>query len=219
MLDRAARSTVSDFSTLFLVCLAVLLPLELAYTTIHRDVVEVHDLAPFLEDVGERQRVGGVGPQELDDAERNRTVLNAIELALIPVFIAAGRRVFARRAEGELPTATDAYVHGLAPPRIGPLPRARSAGAILLALVFSLLVGYAAYRAGEIVAQLFPDRCRFVILGGVEAVSRSVGLPWLLGAWLTATAGERRAGRRLGGGPFAQPPKRSSRTSGRRSFK
>ena len=209
MLDRAARSTIRNFSTLFLVCLVVFLPLEMTYAFLHRDAIEVRELTPFITELEQGQRVNGVGADELDAAERDRQILTVIELALVPLMISAGRRVLERDAGREIPTATDAYKHAFTPPRIGPIPGPSSLGALGLSIVFSLLVGFAVYKAGGLVLDVFPDRFDFVILGTVEACARSVGLPWFLVTWIeTARSRERRVRPSAPGSPFARPPGR-----------
>jgi hypothetical protein len=205
MLDRAARSTVRNFSTLFLICLVVFLPLEIAYATIHQSAIEVRELAPFIEELPGNQRVKGVGPAELDDARRDRMILTAVELALVPLMVSAARRVFERDAAGDLPTATDAYLHSMTPLRLGPLPPADSIGAVGVAVVFSLSVGFATYQAGLLLADVFPDRFDFVLLGAVEACARSLALPWFLGAWVEAGRVKERR-RPTTDSPFARPP-------------
>lgn len=193
MLDRAARSTVRNFSTLFLVCMVVFLPLEMGYAFVHHDAIQVREVVPFIEDLSGRQKVDGVGRAELDEAERNRAILTGIELAFIPLLISAGRRVIEHDREEGLPTATDAWTRGLAPPRLAPFPAARNLGAIGLAAMFALMVGFVAYQAGRIPAELFPERSSVVMLGGAEAIARSVGLPWFLVAWVEAGVRARRS--------------------------
>lgn len=206
MLDRAARSTVRNFSTLFLVCMATFLPLEMAYATIHQKEIEVRHLEPYIAELRSDQRVNGVGPSELNDAERARRILNAIELALVPIMISAARRVVERDGAGALPTVTDAYRHAIVPVRIGPAPRAGAIGAVGTSVFFSFLVGFATYKGGLLLTDLFPDRADFVILGTVEACARSVGLPWFLAAWVEAGRARDRRARPTVGSPFAHPP-------------
>ena len=214
MLDRAARSTVRNFSTLFLVCMVVMLPLEMGYAVLYRDVIEVHELVPFIEELPERQRVRGVGTADLDSAKRARLILTALELALVPVLLSATRRVLDRERDGALPTATDAYRNGLTPLRIGPIPVLGHAGAIGVAVVFSLLVGFAAYQVGRIGSEVFPQRLLFGILGGVESIARSLALPWALVAWIEAGARRAGAGLRTASSrsPFGAPPGRHRRS-------
>jgi hypothetical protein len=119
--------------------------------------------------------------------------------------------VLERDEAGELPTATDAYRHAVTPPRIGPPPSGNSLGAIGTAIVFSLLVGFAVYKGGLLLADVFPDRLDFVILGVVEASARSVGLPWFLGAWVEAGKAKERRRRPAAGSPFARPPARGGK--------
>jgi len=207
MLDRAARSIVRNFSTLFLVCLVVFLPLEMAYAFIHREAIEVRELTTYIEDLEGNQRVNGVGQEELEAADRNRAILTAIELALVPIMISAARRVLERDEAGEIPTATDAYQHALTPPRFGPIPRPKMLGALGFSVVFSFLVGFAAYKCAGLLLDVFPDRFDFGILGVVEACARSIALPWFLVTWIeTGRAGEKRGRHAVSGSPFARPP-------------
>ena len=181
----------------------------MAYAFIHREAIEVRELTPFIAELDGSQRVNGIGTDELEDAERSRMILTAIELALVPFMISAARRVHERDEAGELPTATDGWQHALTPPRIGPIPRPKSFGAVGVAVVFSLLVGFAIYKAGLVVLDVFPDRLDFGILGMVEACARSVGLPWFLVTWIeTAKTRERRGRHAVSGSPFARPPGR-----------
>jgi hypothetical protein len=191
LLDRAARATVGNFSTLFLVCLVALLPLELIYSVLHRDVIATRELHGYIEALPEGQKVRDVGASELEAAERDRGIVTAIELLLIPLLLAASRRVLEVDEKGELPTATDAWRRGLAPFRPGPRPPSSALGALVVAFVFALFVGFAAYQAGRLLSEVFPDRLAFAILGTVEAVARSLALPWFLVTWVEAG---RRAG-------------------------
>jgi hypothetical protein len=186
LLDRAARSTVRNYSTLLLVCFVVLLPLELVSSLLHRDAIAVRDLHPYIEDLPGDQKVRGVGENEIRAAEEQRLFVTGLELVLLPLFLSAARRVLEAEGEGRLPTATDAWRRGLAPFRPGPLPSAGNWGAVLVALVFALSVGYAGYQAGRLLSEVFPDRFAFVILGTVEALSRSLALPWFLVTWVEA---------------------------------
>jgi hypothetical protein len=208
MLDRAARSTVRNFSTLFLICLVLLLPLEIAYGFLHKGAIANHEIRPFIVDLGEGTKIQGVGSPEFESAERNRVILTVIEVALLPLFIAAARRAIERDRLGELPSATDAYVHGLAPPRIGPAPPARAVGAVGLAALFAFVLAFAALRGGGLLVDLFPDRFRFVMLGLVEASARSLALPWFLGAWIVGgeVPGRGRRGPGPARDPFNRPP-------------
>ena len=212
MLDRAARTTVRNFSTLFLVCLVVFLPLEMAYAFIHREAIEVRELTTYIEELEGGRRVNGVGPAELESAERNRAILTAIELALVPIMISAARRVLDRDEDGEIATATDAFKHSLTPLRIGPFPAPSGFGAVGLSVVFSFLVGFAAYKCGGLLLDVFPDRLDFGILGVVEACARSIALPWFLVTWIEAgRARERRGRHTVPGSPFARPPERQGK--------
>lgn len=207
MLDRAVRSTVRNFSTLFLVCMVVMLPLETGYAFVHRDVIEVREITPFIEELPDGQRIKGVGSAEIDAAERDRLILNVVEAVLVPLLlVAAARRVLERDRAGVLPTATDAYVHGLTPYRPGPLPAVNRLGAVALALAFSVAVGALVWTGGKLIAELFPDRLAFVMLGLMAAAARSLALPWFLVAWIEAAEGReaRRPPRRAS--PFASPP-------------
>lgn len=191
LLDTAARSTARNFSTFFLVCMIVLLPLEMAYSLLHKDVIEAREMHSYIEELPRGQKVRGVGRRELSDARRDRLILTGIELLLVPVLMSASRRVLDSDREERLPTAMDAYRHGLAPFRPGPLPGG-GWGSVLVAAVFALAVGFACYQTGRIASEAFPDRLSFGILGMVEAAARSIGLPWFLVTW--AVAGGRTEG-------------------------
>ena len=189
LLDAAARSTARNFSTFFLVCMIVLLPLEMGYSLLHKDVIEARELESYIEELPRGQKVRGVGRRELKDAQRSRLILTGIELALVPLLMSATRRVLDSDREERLPTAVDAYRHGLAPFRPGPLPSSGSWGGVLLAALFALAVGFVANQTGRIASEAFPDRFAFGILGVVEAAARSIALPWFLVTW--ALAGRR----------------------------
>lgn len=193
LLDTSARATARNFSTFFLVCMIVLLPLEMAYSLLHKDVIEAREMHSYIEELPRGQKVRGVGRRELADARRSRLIVTGIELALVPLLMSATRRVLDSDREARLPTAADAYRHGLAPFRPGPLPAGGAWGSVLVAALFALAVGFTGYQTGRIVAEAFPDRSAFGILGVVEAAARSIALPWFLVTW--AVAGRREPAR------------------------
>lgn len=183
LLDRAARSTVRNFSTLFLVCMFVFLPLELVYATLHRDEIATRELHPYIERVPRGQEVRGVGEEDIEAARRDRIIVAGLELVVLPLLLAATGRVLDDDRRGRLPTATDAWRHALGSFRAGRLPPPGTAGAVLLSALFALSVGIAAYLTGRVLSEVFPDRLSFAMLGTVEAVARSVALPWFLVTW------------------------------------
>jgi hypothetical protein len=190
LLDRAARSTVGNFSTLFLVCMIVMLPLELTYAVLHHKAIATRELHGYIEELPAGEKVRGVGPSELDSARRDRAIVIVVELLLLPLLLSAARRALEDAEAGGVPTATGAWRRGLAPFRPGPFPPGSSSGAVLTGVVFALFVGFAAYQAGRLVAEAFPDRYAFGILGPVEAAARSLALPWLLVIWIEAGRGK-----------------------------
>lgn len=205
LLDRSARSTVRNFSTLFLVCMVAMLPLEMTYAFIHRSEIEVRELHRYIEDLPQGQKVRRVGPDDLAAARRDRAIFTGVELLLLPLLLAATRRVLeVDRREG-VPTATDAW-RRIASTGLGPTPRRGTLGPVIVAVAFALTVGFAAYLSGRNVVEVFPDRFAFVILGVVEATARSIGLPWLLVT--VAEAGQGKPARFSPGGPGTSPPRR-----------
>jgi hypothetical protein len=156
----------------------------LTYAFIHRDVIEVRELEPYIEDLTGKQKVRGVTAADFDDAGRDRLIVIGIEIVLLPLLLSATRRVIEVDRERRLPTATDAYKRGLAPFRPGPLPEAKNLGALLVSVAFALFVGFAAYQAGRLLTEAFPDAVAFGILGTAEAVARSLALPWPLVTWV-----------------------------------
>jgi hypothetical protein len=189
LLDRAARSTVGTFSTLFLICMTAMLPLEMTYAVLHHKAIETRELHGYIEDLPRGEKVRGVGHSEIDAARRDRKIVTVVELLLLPLLLAAARRALEVAENGGVPTATDAWRRGLAPFRTGPVPRGGPWGALLVSGAFALFVWFATFQAGRLVAEVFPDRLAFGILGPVGAVAGSVALPWLLVTWIEAGRG------------------------------
>jgi hypothetical protein len=187
LLDRAARSTARNFSTLFLACMIVMLPLELAYATVHRDAIATREYHSFIRDLPSDEKVQKVGTEELDRAERDRKLVTIIELVGVVLLLGVARRILEVDREGGVPTAVDGWTHGAFRP--GPLPRPGDWGPVIASVVIGGAISFFAYQAGLLLVDLFPDGPSFAMLGVVEATARSLGLPWVLGAWAASAGG------------------------------
>jgi hypothetical protein len=190
MLDRALRETFGNFSTFFLICLTVTLPLSLGHSYAFRNVIEVHELHDQIEDFPADRAVRDVGPDTLSDYRTTVAVLALVELALLLLLVRPTRRVLDVAAAGRVPTAIGAWRGGFGSP--GGYLRAfvRSPVPVLAALILAALLGLLAERVGLLLAQPLGDQRAWLGLGLAQAVARAGAAPFFLVPWAMATARE-----------------------------
>lgn len=175
-LDDALRATFRNYSTLFLVVFVVLMPLHLVYGWIFQDVLSVRELHPAIAEFPPARQVRGVGQSDVERARLWFWILVAIEVAVLPLIVAASRRVLDQDEEGEVTSVTRAW-SGIRRGRFRNL-HARATtlvGAASIALVVAV-VAEAALRS---FADFVPDDVVFLALAVASAAGRSSGIPFL----------------------------------------
>ena len=94
---------------MFLVTFVVLMPLHLIYALFFHDVFAVRELHPAIAEFPESRLVRGVGRNDIGQARLWFWLMAIIEVALIPVFLRAARRVLALDEGGRVPDAMTAW--------------------------------------------------------------------------------------------------------------
>ena len=179
MLDRAGRATLRNFSTLFLVVAVVTVPLHLALSYVFRDTLAVSELHSQIAELPPRLQVHRVSAKVLDRFQVWTLGLLALEIALIPLFARASRRVIDVDAAGSLPSATDAWLHAARTP--GGTARAlRHVGSLALGLAVAVATGWLWRAIGLTLAAPLPDEVVWTAVGAIEGAAWAVGLPFLL---------------------------------------
>jgi hypothetical protein len=179
MLDAGFRVTFRHFWTLFFVAAALTVPLHLIYVfTFHR-VIAVRELAPQIERFPATRQVHLVGPSQIRRARLALWLLDAVEIALLPLAVRAARAVIEMDEKGEVPTAAKAWrdafrrQHGTRLPEFG--------GALLVALLAALAVGGLLDAIGRLIAEPFGANWSFAILGLTQGAARAAGAAFVLG--------------------------------------
>lgn len=176
-LDRALSLLFRHFSTCFLLVASLTLPLHVAVSYSHRDVIAVAEIHDDIEDFPADRRVGGVGPAELSAYRSSGPIVLLVELAALPVLVAAARRIVERDRTGHLPLVGDAWVHGvfgwrhLRPRRPGPA----LAGAALAVVVVLL-----SRALGLLITEAVPEAVAWAGRAVTEGGARALGVPFLL---------------------------------------
>lgn len=188
MLERAFRLTIANLSTLFLVVMVVVLPLHLAHSYWFKEVIEVAELHGQIASFPADRTVRDVGAGDLRDYLASLTVLALVELGLCLLLVRATRRVIEDDEAGRVPTATRAWLTGLA--LGGPYLRSltRDLGPLLVAGLVAAAVGILAERIGLLVIQPLGDQRAWVGIAVVQATSRALAAPFFLVPWACSTA-------------------------------
>lgn len=189
MLDRAFRTLVRNYWSVFFLVAAITVPVQIAYATIWRHVIAVSELHPAIEGFPPLRQVRGVGVAQLDEARLAHWIVWAVEIALIPLFLRATQRVLAAESSGDAPTARDAWRgafaggQGIGAARTLARPGLLLVGAAAAALVYGALVTFAG-----MVTELLPPGQRFAWVGLAGGAARAAAAPFFLvvaagGAW------------------------------------
>jgi hypothetical protein len=179
MLDRAWRVLFRNFSTFFLVVAVVAIPLHLAHAFLFRDVIAVQELHPDIEELPQDLRVRGVGADDVSDWRTTAWAFTALELALLPLFLAATRRVIEVDQEGGVPGVLDAYRH-VVDRRSLPRPSAGDIAGLGAALVLGLVIGGLARAAGLLAIEPLGDARAWAGAALVEGAARALGAGFFL---------------------------------------
>ena len=189
MLSNVLRLVFRNFSTLFLVVAVLLVPVHLAYTFVYKNVAQVEELHPYIENLPRGRQVQGVGRAVLADARRKLTWVTAAEVLLLPLLAGATRRVVAVDRLGGLPGVWDAYRHLLS--RQGVPAHAGSWGTRLITvacgIAFALVIGWLVQTIGFLGAEVGPDGARWLIAGLTRAIAFAAAAPFGLVALVAPT--------------------------------
>lgn len=174
LLDRVLRLCVRNFSTLFLVVFMAIIPLHLTYAFVFHDVFAVQELHPAIAELPERRMVRGVDQAAIARARTWFWVLAAIELAAIPLFVRAVRRVLVQDAEGEVPNALTAW--RTLRERSGPNGSTTPGTSVTLTcLLIGLTIGGLTWLTLATALDLMPEVATGAGLALADATSRAAG--------------------------------------------
>jgi hypothetical protein len=121
-----------------------------------------------------------VGQSQLHDARVTYWVIVALELALLPLFVRAARRVAEADAAGRVTSALDAWRGALAR-RGGSVLRALARpGPLVTGVVVALAVGALAAGAGHLLIEPVGDDRAFAAVGLVDGTARALAAPFFL---------------------------------------
>lgn len=176
-LDRTLSATFRNFSTLFLVVFALILPLHLVYGWMFQDVLAIRELHGAIAEFPSSRQVRGVGQADVTNAKLWFWILIALEIALLPLIVKACRAVLDQDESGEVTNARSALA-AIRQRRSGSTGRP-STGAWLPALAVALVNAAAAEVTLVKVGDFVPGDVAFVALALASAVARSCGIPFL----------------------------------------
>jgi hypothetical protein len=190
--DRALRAAFTNFSTLFLVAATIVLPLQLTHGYLFREVYEVSDLHPVIEQYPKGRRIKSVSPRRLQRSRNVATTVLVIEFAFLPLLAGAALRAVRTHEEGGVPTVLGSW-RG-----VRDIPRLRAASSkpvvVVVGAAAAIAVGWLARITGLILAEPVPDSWAWLAISGVEGLARATAAPFLLAALaVAALQGSRRA--------------------------
>lgn len=190
--DRALRAAFSNFSTLFLLAATITLPLHLTHGYLFREVYEVRDLHPVIEQFPKGRRIARVSPRRLQRSRSAATIVLVAELALLPLLAGAALRVVRTHQEGGVPTTLRSWrgVRDLL--RLG--AAGSKPGVVVVGAAVALAVGWLARTTGLILAEPVPNSWAWLAISGVEALARAAATPFLVAAIAVAALHNPRAG-------------------------
>lgn len=190
--DQALRTTFRNYSTLFLLVALVTVTTHLVYGFIFHDVLEIDELHRFVRGLQGGRTVNGVSSSDLERAEAWRWAVQGVQLFFLPLLVGAAKRVIERDHKGEVPTVLDALRH----PRSAEKLSFRFGGAeittVALGTALAVATWWLALRIGLLVAEPLPDPWNFIGLPLAEGVAQALGIPFFLGAVVTAGRAARR---------------------------
>lgn len=188
LLEDALRTTLRNFSTLFLVIFAVLGPLHFLYAFVFHDVLALRELHPAISDFPASRQVRGVGRGDLGRAQIWFWVLAVVELFLLPVFTRVAAHVIAMDERGEVPTATQAWRRIGDRAALPARPAGGVAGVVAAALLLGVAVASLVERTLMVIADLAADSAAFALIGLARSVGHSAGGVFLVVALVVALA-------------------------------
>ena len=188
MLDHSFRLTFANFSTLFLLVLAIGLPLHLAHALATREVVAARSVADRVDDLD--APAGDITAEDVSSARTWYLLLNLIELALLVSLIPAARAIVEADEGGEVPTVSGGLraIGRRSGWRLG-----AASGAwreVAVAALVALAVGYLVEATLNQALDLWTGASSFVGVAAAQATARATGAPFFL---VTAALAARRA--------------------------
>ena len=176
-----------NYSTLFFAVAAVTLTLHLVYAVVFRDVIAVSELHLEISHLGENVKLQDVGRSEVAAARTFYWVLVAVEIAAIPIFVVAARRVVQVDESGGVPTVVDAYSHLRSGADSMSLRFGGGGWATVIAgAAVALLAGFLFEQASLLLTEMVPDDWLFLATGLVRGLAPAVGAPFFLASVVAA---------------------------------
>lgn len=177
LLDRALSTLFRHFSTCFLLVASLTLPLHVAISYSHRDVIAVAEIHDDIADFPDDRRVAGVGRAELSAYRSSGPIVLFVELAALPVLVAGAARIVERDLAGRPSLIADAWRHGAAGwrrlrPQRGGLALSGAAVAVAVVLV--------SRAVGLLLVEPLPDAVAWAGRALTEGGSRALGAPFFL---------------------------------------
>lgn len=177
-LERALGATLRNFSTFFLVVLVVTLPVNLAYSVVFRDVIATGAFHDEIEALGDDVAVPGVDAGAIRTARVAWWVVVLLQVASVPLLVAASRRVLQDDSEDRVPTVTRAYRRLF--DKVRREPRRAEASALLGGAAVGALVWFLGYRIGALASEALPRSAAFAGFGLTWALSLALGAPFAI---------------------------------------
>ncbi len=194
LLDRAFRLTLRNFGSLFLVVAALTVPLHLAYSVVFSDVITTRELHDEIRAFPEHRQLRSVGRDQLQQAWVGLAIVTVLELAAIPLFLAATERILGSDERGEIPTVGAAF-QGLSLRRPhGSRPPSQSAAEIGVALGLAAIVWWLTRRIGLVALEFVSDTRTFPFYGLLQGVAVAVAAPFFLVTWVCARSDAKEGG-------------------------
>ena len=184
-LDRALRTALRNFSTLFLVVALVTVPLNIAWAFAYRDVIATQPLHEDIRDLPAGWRVRGVDGGAIDEARIAAIIVVALQAALLPLALRAVHRTIADDQSGRVPTALGAW-RSIARRPAG-IAGPKAPGVALATIVFAAVVWWLAWRIGALVTEPLPAAASWLGEGLVRGLSPALALPFALVGVVEAT--------------------------------
>lgn len=186
-LERTVSATFRNYSTLFLVVFALIVPLHLIYGWMFRDVLSVRELHGAIAEFPSSRQVRGVGQADVTNARLWFWIVIALEIALLPLIVKACRAVLDQDRRREV-TSVRAALATVRSRRSQDAGRSGS-GAWVPALAITLVIAALAEVTLRNFADFVPDDLEFAALALASAVARSCGIPFLAVALASSQGG------------------------------
>lgn len=189
LLDKALRATFRNFSTLFLLAATIIVSAHLIYGFVFRDVLELTELHPNIEELRAGRQVNGVGRADLESAEQGAWIVAGIELVALPLLIGSANRVIRRSERGEIPTVIDALAHPRdSRARLSWRMNGTEIATVGAGTAIAAASWYLAERLGLLMAEPLPDRLNFLAFELARGAALALGATFLVGSVATAAA-------------------------------